>query len=204
MALGVDQRFRVTRCLSLKGVADLPSVAGATGLSVGEVEEQIGSLMEGEAAAWHAGENPGWQLTEIGRERDRRGIASALGVAERVTVERCYSEFLPLNRELLETCTAWQLRGGDGVSDDDGEPPSERAIVERLQAVDRAVQPVLADLGSALWWFDQYPRRLESAVARVENGEEEWFTSPLQDSYHTVWFELHEDLMSVLGLDRSA
>jgi pyruvate,orthophosphate dikinase len=27
---------------------------------------------------------------------------------------------------------------------------------------------------------------------------------PIIDSYHTVWFELHEDLMAINGLTRAA
>ncbi|MDQ1375434.1 MAG: hypothetical protein QOJ09_2772, partial [Actinomycetota bacterium] len=27
---------------------------------------------------------------------------------------------------------------------------------------------------------------------------------PLIDSYHTVWFELHEDLLSTLGIERGS
>jgi hypothetical protein len=37
----------------------------------------------------------------------------------------------------------------------------------------------------------------------VRAGEGDWFTSPLVDSYHTVWFELHEDLLATLGLERA-
>ena len=50
----------------------------------------------------------------------------------------------------------------------------------------------------------RYGPRLRRAVERVEAGDGEWFTKPSLPSYHSVWFELHEDLLSTLGLDRSA
>ena len=50
--------------------------------------------------------------------------------------------------------------------------------------------------------FETYRRRLTAALARVRRGDREWFTSPTLDSYHTVWFELHEDLLVALGLTR--
>ena len=31
----------------------------------------------------------------------------------------------------------------------------------------------------------------------------EWFTRPMIDSYHTVWFELHENLLATLGIERA-
>ena len=34
------------------------------------------------------------------------------------------------------------------------------------------------------------------------NGEPAWVTRPRVDSCHTVWMELHEDLLATLGIDR--
>ncbi len=44
---------------------------------------------------------------------------------------------------------------------------------------------------------------LSAALARVRTGDSQWFTSPAVESYHTVWFELHEDLLQTLGINRS-
>ena len=51
--------------------------------------------------------------------------------------------------------------------------------------------------------FAPYQPRLASAMARVVDGERDYFTKPIIDSFHTVWFELHEDLLTSLGLERS-
>ena len=72
-----------------------------------------------------------------------------------------------------------------------------------MGAIDDAVQPVCRDLAAALERFDGYGERLASARKKVEGGDTDWFTKPLIDSYHTVWFELHEDLLATLGIDRS-
>ena len=50
--------------------------------------------------------------------------------------------------------------------------------------------------------FARYAPRLTNAVDRVRAGEVDWFTKPVLDSYHTVWFELHEDLLATLGIER--
>src|ERR671911_73066 len=60
------------------------------------------------------------------------------------------------------------------------------------------------DLAGALERYRRYRAHLDRAIAKVERGEGDWFTNPLMPSYHTVWFELHEDLLTTLGLDRSA
>ena len=36
----------------------------------------------------------------------------------------------------------------------------------------------------------------------MQAGEKDWFTKPTIDSYHTVWFELHENLLATLGIER--
>jgi hypothetical protein len=52
--------------------------------------------------------------------------------------------------------------------------------------------------------FEGYRPRLRDARERVNEGEHEWLTSPRIDSYHTVWMQLHEDLLLALGLDRAS
>jgi hypothetical protein len=52
--------------------------------------------------------------------------------------------------------------------------------------------------------FDTHRARLRTALKRVDDGEPDWFTSPRIDSYHTVWMQLHEDLLLALGIERSS
>jgi hypothetical protein len=51
--------------------------------------------------------------------------------------------------------------------------------------------------------FGRYRSRLRAALARVDEGDHDWLTSPRVDSYHSVWMQLHEDLLLALGTDRS-
>ena len=45
-------------------------------------------------------------------------------------------------------------------------------------------------------------RRIRDALDRVQDGEHDWLVSPRLDSYHTVWMQLHEDLLLALGIAR--
>ena len=47
-----------------------------------------------------------------------------------------------------------------------------------------------------------YRARLRRPPASNE-GDHEWLTSPRIDSYHTVWMQLHEDLLLALGKNRA-
>ena len=85
---------------------------------------------------------------------------------------------------------------------DHHDPGYDAAVVERLAAVHDRVDPICAELAGVLRRFDGYGTRLGDALARVRVGEHDWFTSVRLASYHTVWFELHENLLATLGIER--
>jgi hypothetical protein len=61
---------------------------------------------------------------------------------------------------------------------------------------------VAAVLSGRLDRFAGYDQRYGAALTRAVNGEPAWVTRPRVDSCHTVWMELHEDLLATLGIDR--
>ena len=130
-------------------------------------------------------------------------LAAELDVAgSRDRVESAYGRFLELNGELLSVCTDWQVVGVDGeqaVNDhSDAGHDARSSPASTLLHVD--VLPITDDLGAALDRFAAYSSRLSSArTSECVAGEHDWFTRPTIDSYHTVWFELHEDLLATLG-----
>jgi pyruvate,orthophosphate dikinase len=50
--------------------------------------------------------------------------------------------------------------------------------------------------------FGQYLARFDRAMAAVDAGDARFVASPRVDSYHSVWFELHEDLIRLAGRTR--
>jgi pyruvate,orthophosphate dikinase len=45
-------------------------------------------------------------------------------------------------------------------------------------------------------------RRLRRALAEIRAGDDTMVAAPIKDSYHTVWFELHEDLLLLANRER--
>jgi hypothetical protein len=123
------------------------------------------------------------------------------GSHEESACVRAYEAFEPLNREVLQLCTDWQVRPG-GALNDHRDAAYDWSLIDRLTAVDERTGPLLRRLGGAVHHFAPYRERLRSARRRVVDGEHDWFTSPRVDSYHTVWMELHEDLLAALGWER--
>lgn len=197
-----DPGFLVLHALRLKGFADTPVVAALTRLD----EATAAKHLEAASADGHAtrrdGRISGWALTPDGRARHAAMIRDELDSSGmRSKVEDGYRRFLEFNNELLSVCTDWQLR--DGALNDHTDGDYDARIVERLEYVDEQVQPVTRDLGDALERFGEYGTRFSLALGKVKNGERDWFAKPMIDSYHTIWFELHEDLLATLGIERS-
>jgi hypothetical protein len=193
--------------LRLKGFAEAGTVAEGAGLTEAEVEAELRALADEGLVKRREGRVSGWSLTPAGRSEHARLVADELEAAgARGLVRDAYRRFLALNPELLAVCTAWQLRTTDGsqVVNDHSDPAYDEEVVGRLVAVDEGVRPIVADLAARLGRFEPYGGRLRRARERVAAGEHEWLTKPVIDSYHTVWFELHEDLLCSLGLERAA
>jgi hypothetical protein len=49
--------------------------------------------------------------------------------------------------------------------------------------------------------FGRYRVRLSDALARARSGAGGYVTEEMA-SYHSVWFQLHEDLLATLGIPR--
>jgi hypothetical protein len=61
---------------------------------------------------------------------------------------------------------------------------------------------LIADIAAHAPRIGDYRRRLSNALAKLEAGDHRYLTAPDRDSYHTVWFELHQHLINLLGLTR--
>jgi hypothetical protein len=115
-----------------------------------------------------------------------------------------YERFERINRDLLRLFTEWQMMpaGNERIPNDHSDADYDHAIIDRLGALhERAHRPLeqFAELDERL---GRYLQRLESAYDKVLSGDRDFVSGARVDSYHTVWFELHEDLLRMLGRER--
>ena len=197
---------RVLLRLRLVGFADADRIATGTGLSPEAAGRALDALAERGWARFRdgrpAGVVSGWSLTPAGRAAIEDRLAAEIdGAGCRAAVERGYRRFLELNRPLLEAVTQWQLR--DGRLNDHTDLEHDQRVLTLITRINEKIGPVLADLADCLERYDGYRARLDGAIDRARRGETASVDGALIDSYHTVWFELHEDLLATLGLDRS-
>lgn len=195
---------RVLHALRTKGMAEVDSVAQASGLSSDQAAAVLDDLGErGWVRYRDGGRAKGWMLLGEGRAEGERLVAAEIEESGmRLLVQEHYESFRVLDPELKEACTDFQVRE-DQTLNDHTDPDYDAAVIGRLAEIDRRAQPIIARLAEAVDRFGHYGGRLDNALDRVLGGDLNWFTKPSLDSYHEVWFELHEDLLVSLGIDRA-
>jgi hypothetical protein len=202
-----DPHLIVLHGLRIKGVAGEDVLAEVTGLDGDRMAAILAGLAAEGLAVEHRGALAGWSLTPAGRAEHGRLVGAEVDDASaRPAVTGAYRRFRALNASALDAFSRWQVRdvAGHAVRNDHGDPAYDAEVVADLAALEHRARPLCDDLAAALERFGRYGDDLHHAVERVEAGDGDWFTRPLMPSFHTVWFELHEDLLTTLGLDREA
>jgi hypothetical protein len=192
--------------LRLKGFAEATTVAELVGLDVVTVETELSKASNHEWAMFRDGRRTGWALKPAGRSENERLLAAELDeVGCRPIVQSAYERFLALNGTMLAVCTRWQVVDADSQTlNDHSDAAYDSAVIAELEVLDDQVQPICAELSEQLDRFSVYAPRFTTALEKLRLGELDWFTKPIMESYHTVWFELHEDLLATLGIDRAS
>jgi hypothetical protein len=168
--------------------------------TLGEEEAAVDAEVRERAAAGLLSEGKTVRLTPAGRTRLGELLDDERRDVDDAAVARAYDEFRTANREFKSLVTAWQLR--DGEPNDHSDAEYDAAVLARLDAVHESVLPILASTSTHVPRLDTYSAKLSAAKDKIHAGETMWFTRPLVDSYHTVWFELHEELIGAAGLTR--
>ena len=115
-----------------------------------------------------------------------------------------YGRFERVNRELLALFTDWQTMParGERLPNDHSDADYDRSVIDRLGDLHERAEKVLARLSELEERLSRYAERLDGAYDKVLAGETDFVSGVRVDSYHTVWFELHEDLLRMLGRKR--
>ena len=66
-----------------------------------------------------------------------------------------------------------------------------------------AIVPIIDVVTASEPRFARYADRLTGALAAAVEGDGQMVAHPIRDSYHTVWFELHEELIRLSGRNRA-
>ena len=134
-------------------------------------------------------------LDLLGVDRDRLGPAAGIALLE---------TFHALDSRMKEIVTAWQVRdvGGAQAINDHTDAAYDASVLDDLGALHGDTVSFLAHAAEPLPRFATYASRLGRALELARGGDQRFVASPRVDSYHGVWFELHEDLIRLAGRRR--
>jgi hypothetical protein len=188
----------VLQAVRLKGrvsPADLAATLGEDPTDVAATIEQLtraGLLVEGKAV----------RISPGGRARLGELLTAERNGADVDALAAAYGDFRTLNTEFKALVTDWQLKDGQPNTHEDAE--YDAGVLARLERVHQRVMPIIAAVAVHLPRLSRYSTKLQAALDKVNAGETMWLSRPIIDSYHTVWFELHEELILAAGLTRES
>lgn len=187
--------------LVLRGALDLDELRLATGEGADAVRAAIGApINDGLLAEESRGGRALVALTPAGRDR-----AAAVVARERRALARFVTpidaEFGTLNRRVKQILHRWQVRVDctTEVLNDHRDAGYDAAVLAELRAAHTAADRLLARLAPLRVRYDSLRRRLASALERAAAGDRSAVAGVTTDSFHGAWWELHADLLAVLG-----
>ncbi|MGY5309819.1 pyruvate, phosphate dikinase [Nocardia gipuzkoensis] len=187
------------RLIGIKGRAAHDALAAGVGAAAESVAARCEELV---ARGLCAATPIGVRLTPEGRQHLDGLLATERRAVDRAQIASVYAEFCAFNGDLKEIVTAWQMKDPATVNDH-ADTDYDGAVLARLSELHRAVQPLLRRIGDVAPRLARYSARFAQAIERIAAGDHAWVARPVLDSYHTVWFELHEDLIGLCGLSRA-
>jgi len=193
----------VLHALAVKKLADAAVLAEFTGLSQADVSRLLGAAANSGRVVAAQGKYVLAPLARLaldgqyGREYARLRADPAFLQA--------YETFEQINIQLKALITDWQTIevGGARVANDHSDAGYDIRIVDRLGSLHERADRILVQLAHGLPRLDYYRSNLTAALERAEDGHSEWVSDARLPSYHTLWFELHEDLLRILGRRRA-
>ena len=197
----------ILHAVRVLGFADSGAIARHA-RSSGERTRQV--LHEAAGAGWgqHAefADLHGWSLTDAGRTENERQLAAERQIADPDDViAAVYRDFLPCNERLLRAVTDWQIKPTPEdrfASNNHTDNAWDTGVRDELAVIGGELTQLNARLTRVLARFEGYATRYQAALLKAVTGKRGWVDKTNVDSCHRVWFQLHEDLVATLGIDR--
>jgi hypothetical protein len=196
-------RYAIFHALAIKKQATAGDCARLAGVNA----EEAAVVLSNAAATGRAVERNGsYMLTPLARIALEADYSRAFaGIRRDKEFVAAYEGFERINIELKTLITEWQTidSGGARIPNDHSDHDYDLEIIDRLGELHERADGVLGRLTQGRPRFEYYRINLDKALQKAEQGALEWVSGARIESYHTLWFELHEDLLRVLGRRRS-
>jgi len=198
----MSSRHLVLHGLAIKKHGAPGDIAALISLSEAETRRHLAALVAGGRAVESGGRYLLSPLAAVALETDYSRFYDAIRADSGFI--RQYEAFERINIELKAVITDWQSVdiGGRRVPNDHQNAAYDDGVIDRLGDIHERVSTILTALATSVRHLAHYRDRLLEALEKAEDGALEWVSDVRIDSYHTVWFELHEDLLRIVGRKR--
>ena len=190
------------QAIGIKGFAQAQAVADALLSTVDVVQPILDQLQIDGLTSMVAGAH---RLTEAGSTHVARLLAAQQAAWGIEAAGAALDAFVVLDHRVKETVTAWQLRDdgtGNQVANDHCDADHDRSVLDDLAAVHAEAMAWHGPVAAGCPRLAGYGVRLGRALDGARGGDGRYVASPRVDSYHGIWFELHEDLIQLAGRTR--
>ncbi len=193
----------VIAVMAIKGFVSADSVAKATLAevpAVAEVLDQLTSDGTVEAVGLML------RLTESGVSASNLHLADDIEKLGPEISKEALDSFLPLDHMVKAIVTRWQLvEAADGsmAANDHADAEYDERVITDLSDLTKSAASWLNPLAAKLHRLSRYTSRLHAAMDHIRSGDHRFFASPIVDSFHSVWFEIHEDFIRLAGSSRA-
>jgi hypothetical protein len=198
----VNETHLIMHGLAIKKHATPEAVAGIIGLDVRDVHATLDRLVEAKRVVEAQGK---YLLTPAARMAlDSEYSRLYEDVRADPAFKAGYEDFERLNVALKQLITEWQTIDvrGQRVPNDHSNREYDEKLIDRLGELHERAETALDRLAVALPRFSIYRGKLRAALEKAEDGEIAWVSDAKIESYHTLWFELHEDLLRLMRRER--
>jgi pyruvate,orthophosphate dikinase len=192
---------KLLMCLRIKGFGKGEAIAEAMGTSA---EAAQGGLADLVARQWAEETKVGYRLSPSGRaEADKAFGLERAGLDQNIFA-KLYEEFSPINDAFKQLVTRWQMRdlGDRQVRNDHADAAYDKSVLEGFDPIHRDISDLIGTIATSAPRIGGYKQRLDQALGKIRSADLRYIAAPDRDSYHTVWFELHQDLIGLAGTTR--
>lgn len=198
----MDHTHLVLHGLAIKKHASADAIVGVVGLPLERVKQVLSEAAESGRIIAADGRCLLTPLARVALEYSYSRFYAVL--REDHAFFFAYEEFERINITLKSLITDWQTMvvGGKHLPNDHSNAEHDDRIIDRLGNFHETADKVLSRLEARLSRLGFYREGLLEALEKAEDGAIEWVSDATIESYHTLWFELHEDLLRIVGRTR--
>jgi hypothetical protein len=198
----VNEAHLVMHGLAVKKHGTPEAIAGILGLDASEVKAVIAQLLEAKRVIEVQGKYLLTPPARMALDSDYSRLYADLRTNPQFKAG--YEGFERINGALKQLITEWQTVavGGERVPNDHSNKDYDRDIIDRLGQLHERAEILLDQLAGAVPRMKVYRDKLLAALEKAEDGAIAWVSDAKIESYHTLWFELHEDLLRLMGRQR--